>query len=213
MSRTDMGTSVSASNGPGAGSAPAIRRAGSEDLETVTAVLAGALDDTDIARWLVPERTERVQVYRRYFALVVPWFIMHGTTYVTEDGSAAALWARLDGKFEPDIADYDRGLHRACGPATGRFVQLDLDMHAAHPDQPHDYLAFLGVAPSRQGRGIGSALLRTHHRFSDRDRLPAYLEATGRRNVALYARHGYREDEPFHIGDGPPLYPMLRWAQ
>jgi GNAT superfamily N-acetyltransferase len=197
----------------GAVTEPAIRRAGPDDLPTVIGVLAGALNDTDIAHWLVPDREQRVQVYLRYFALLTPWFVEHGTAYITDDGSAAALWARLDGKFEPDIADYDRDLARACGPATGRFVQLDLDMHTAHPDVPHDYLAFLGVAPARQGQGIGSRLLRAHHRLSDRDRLPAYLEATGRRNAALYGRHGYRPDEPFHIGDGPPLYPMRRWPQ
>ncbi|MEV8517430.1 GNAT family N-acetyltransferase [Dactylosporangium sp. NPDC051484] len=104
---------------------------------------------------------------------------------------------------------------RACGPALGRFLQLDEDMHEAHPDgMRHDYLAFLGVAPYRQGHGIGSRLLQAHQHRSDRDdRLPAYLEATGRRNAALYARHGYVENEPFHIGDGPALYPMLRRPQ
>lgn len=212
MSRADVSTSASTGNGPDA-AVQAIRRAGPDDLHTVTAVLAGALDDTDIARWLVPDRTERVQVYQRYFALLAPWFIDHGTAYVTEDGSAVALWARPDGRFEPDIADYDRDLARACGEATGRFVQLDLDMHAAHPDMPHDYLAFLGVAAARQGQGIGSRLMREHHRLTDRDRLPAYLEATGRRNAALYARHGYAENTPLPIGDGPLLYAMLRWPQ
>jgi GNAT superfamily N-acetyltransferase len=195
---------------PGAPTVPMIRRAGPGDLQTVSGVLAVALNDTDIARWLVPDHDERVEVYDRYFGLVTPWFIEHGTAYVTDDGSAAAVWVRLDGKFEPDIADYDRELARACGPATSRFVQLDLDMHAAHPDLRHDYLAFIGVDPARQGEGIGGRLLRAHHRLSDRDRIPAYLEATGRRNAALYARHGYAEDRAFHIGDGPPLYPMLR---
>ena len=217
MSRTDLGVSADAQPGPGNGAGavtvPAIRPAGPDDLDAVVAVLAGALDDTDIARWLVPDRAERAAVYLRYFELLAPWFLAHGTAYITSDGSAAALWARLDGKFEPDIADYDTKLARACGPATGRFVRLDLDMHAAHPDMPHDYLAFLGVAADRQGQGIGSALLRAHHRLTDRDRLPAYLEATGRRNAGLYARHGYAENAPLPIGDGPALHPMLRWPQ
>jgi GNAT superfamily N-acetyltransferase len=191
--------------------AAAIRLANPADLPAVITVLAVALDDTDIARWLVPDRAERMAVYRRYFGLVAPWFFDHGTVYVTNDRSAAALWTRTDGKFEPDIADYERELARACGPAFGQFVQLELDMHTAHPgDIRHDYLAFLAVAPHRQSQGIGSRLLQAHHRLSDQDRLPAYLEATGRRNAALYTRHGYVEAEPFHIGDGPPLYPMLR---
>lgn len=192
---------------------PALRRAGTGDVPAVSAVLAAALDDTAIAHWLVPDRAERVAVYRRYFDLVTPWFVEHGTVYLTADGTAAAAWVRLDGKFEPEIDDYDRRLAAACGAATGRFVQLDEDMLAAHPDGlTHDYLAFLGVAPAAQNQGLGSRLLREHHRVTDADGLPAYLEATGRRNAALYARHGYADTEPVPIGDGPPLYAMLRPA-
>jgi GNAT superfamily N-acetyltransferase len=190
---------------------PALRRAGTDDAATVSAVLAAALDDTDLARWLVPQRQERVAVYRRYFDLVTPWFVEHGTVYLADDGSAAAAWVRLDGKFEPEIADYDRRLAAACGPATERFVRLDEDMLAAHPDGlTHDYLAFLGVAPAAQNRGLGSRLLREHHRVTDAAGLPAYLEATGRRNAALYQRHGYADTAAFRIGDGPPLHAMRR---
>ena len=189
---------------------PPIRRAEPDDLPAMVAVLAAALDDTEIASWLVPDRDQRIQVYRRYFAFVAPWFVEHGTAYITDDASAAALWARLDGRFEPDIADYDHNLAQACGAATGRFVQLDDAMHAAHPDLAHDYLAFLAVDSARQSQGIGSALLRAHQRLSDHDRLPAYLEATGLRNAALYHRHGYVGGGLLPIGDGPPLYPMLR---
>jgi GNAT superfamily N-acetyltransferase len=190
---------------------PALRRAGTDDAATVAAVLAAALDDTDLARWLVPQRQERVAVYRRYFDLVTPWFVEHGTVYLADDGSAAAAWVRLDGKFEPEIADYDRRLAAACGPATERFVRLDEDMLAAHPDGlTHDYLAFLGVAPAAQNRGLGSRLLREHHRVTDAAGLPAYLEATGRRNAALYQRHGYADTAAFRIGDGPPLHAMRR---
>jgi ribosomal protein S18 acetylase RimI-like enzyme len=191
--------------------APALRRAGAGDAPAVAAVLAAALDDTDIAHWLVPEHAERVEVYRRYFDLVTPWFVEHGTVYLAADGSAAAAWVRLDGKFEPDIEDYDRRLERACGAATERFVRLDVDMLAGHPDgMTHDYLTFLGVAPAAQNRGLGSRLLREHHRVTDADGLPAYLEATGRRNAALYARHGYADTNEVPIGDGPPLYAMIR---
>jgi GNAT superfamily N-acetyltransferase len=191
-----------------------VRVAGAGDAGAVAAVLAAALDDTEIAHWLVPDRDERVEVYQRYFDLVTPWFVEHGTVHMTADGAAVAAWVRLDGKFEPDIAGYDRRLAEACGAATGRFVQLDEDMLAAHPDgMTHDYLAFLGVTPSRQGQGLGSLLLRERLLVTDADGVPAYLEATGRRNAALYARHGYADTGAFHIGAGPPLYAMLRSAR
>jgi GNAT superfamily N-acetyltransferase len=190
-----------------------IRPARPDDMPAVLVVLAAALDDTDIARWLVPDPDERTAVYRRYFALVGPWFFTHpsATVYVTNDRSGTALWARLDGKFEPHIDDYDQRLADATGTAVDRFRTLDKAMHAAHPDNlRHDYLAFLAVAPHRQGRGIGSRLLKAHHAISDRDRVYGYLEATGLRNAALYNRYGYLGLGPLPIGDGPRLIQMQR---
>ena len=45
----------------------------------------------------------------------------------------------------------------------------------------------------------------------DRERLPAYLEATTPRNRACYERQGFRVTEEFHFPkDGPPSWRMWR---
>ncbi|WP_238161769.1 GNAT family N-acetyltransferase [Micromonospora endolithica] len=131
---------------------------------------------------------------------------------VDDDFRAAALWIRVQDRFTPDITDYDVRLARATRDAVGRFVALDLAMHAAHPTGlPHEYLAFLAVDPRHQGQGLGSRLLRHHHAVLDADGTPAYLEATGDRNARLYARHGYQPGQPpYRAGDSPALRPMWR---
>jgi GNAT superfamily N-acetyltransferase len=188
-----------------------IRRAERCDAKAVADLLAGALWQTDVAHWLVPDRQERRRVYRAYFALFVPWFLDHGLVHYTEDGSGAAMWARLDGRFDPAIVDYDLRLMEACGDATPRFLSLDEAMFRHHPDREHWYLAFLVVDPDRQRQGIGSYLLHHHQSELDDAGVPAYLEATCRRNAALYARHGYVDRPAFLIEQhGPPLYPMWR---
>ncbi|MCW2688003.1 MAG: family acetyltransferase, partial [Mycobacterium sp.] len=121
----------------------AIRPATDADIPTVADVLAAALRETDIAHWLVPDRTARHLVYQNYFRLVTPWFVVHGTAHLVDGGAAAALWSTCPGRFEPNITDYDAHLAQACGAATPRFVELDEAMHARHPDAPHEYLAFL----------------------------------------------------------------------
>jgi hypothetical protein len=71
------------------------------------------------------------------------------------------------------------------------------------------YLAYLGVAPSRQNQGIGTALITGN---AYRDRLPAYLEANAPRNRALYRRLGFLDDDRRVTGhDGSPVWPM--WHQ
>jgi ribosomal protein S18 acetylase RimI-like enzyme len=65
-------------------------------------------------------------------------------------------------------------------------------MHKLHPRYPHWYLWFLGVEPERQGRGLGSELLRLLSAKAEADRVPCYLETDKPSSVKLYEHHGYR---------------------
>ncbi len=97
--------------------------------------------------------------------------------------------------------------------AAGRFAAFDAALAARHPaDVPHHHLALLAVRPSRQGRGIGTALLDAYHWRLDCVGVAAYLEASDLRTRALYLRHGYTDTPgpPINLPGGPPLYPMLR---
>jgi GNAT superfamily N-acetyltransferase len=181
-----------------------IRRATTADLDTVTGILAAAFQDGDLADWLIPDPGQRRGVYPPYFAMLTDHAITHGHVDLL-DQDACALWYDLGTAPAPPIDDYDQRLAAITGPALPRFQALDQAMRAHHRDEPHAYLAFLAVVPGRQSRGHGSALLR------HRPARPTYLEATGPRNRALYARHGYRPLDPYRItADGPCLYPMLR---
>jgi ribosomal protein S18 acetylase RimI-like enzyme len=79
-----------------------------------------------------------------------------------------------------------------------------------HPTEPHWYLPLIGVDPARQGRGYGSALLRHALAVADRDKLPAYLEATSPNNRRLYERYGFESIGEIQHADSPPMWPMLR---
>jgi len=116
----------------------------------------------------------------------------------------------------PDPAEYDRLITAASGPYARRFQTLQATFAGHHPQRPHHYLAYLGVTPARQCRGIGSALLAHHHAELDAARLPAYLVAVSSRSRDLYLRHGYiiHGEGPFHLPDGgPPMWPMWRNPQ
>jgi GNAT superfamily N-acetyltransferase len=68
----------------------------------------------------------------------------------------------------------------------------------------------MGVDPIAQGRGLGSALLQHVLEACDRDRLPAYLEATSPRSRNLYERHGFAVVDTIQAGTSPPMWAMLR---
>ena len=66
------------------------------------------------------------------------------------------------------------------------------------------------MRPERQGRGLGTALLQPVLERCDRDKVPAYLEATTPRNLACYQRNGFEVTQEFALPDGPPMWPMWR---
>ncbi|MFC0113554.1 GNAT family N-acetyltransferase [Kibdelosporangium aridum] len=88
--------------------------------------------------------------------------------------------------------DLDQRIDVMCGPYAPRFHALHRAMEEAHPAMPHHYLAFVAVVPELQGRGIGTALVQHRLRELDVAAMPAYLEATNRRNLALYVHLGFQ---------------------
>lgn len=189
-----------------------IRIARSDEVDAVSDVLAEAFLDGDLAPWLIPSRKERKTVYPGYFRIFAEFFVAHDMVETTDDLAAVAIWWPVGDELVMDIPDYDVRLAKVTGTALGRFVALDMTMHNHHPTRnPHEYLAFLAVRPDRQGKGLGGALLAHHHRQLDTENTPAYVEATGPRNRALYSRLGYRMNQVIAIpGDGPNLYRMWR---
>jgi GNAT superfamily N-acetyltransferase len=66
------------------------------------------------------------------------------------------------------------------------------ELERLHPPEPHWYLAFAGVDPARQGKGIGDALLQPVLAEADRAGLLCYLETPFPRTHAFYQRLGFK---------------------
>lgn len=98
------------------------------------------------------------------------------------------------------------------GPrAMARWGHVYRELEAAHPLEPHWYLAVLGVAPEHQQRGHGAALLAAFVEQIDADGEPSYLETDRQENIAFYAKAGYevvREVSVLEV----PLWCMWRPA-
>jgi len=80
-----------------------------------------------------------------------------------------------------------------------------------HPVEPHWYLSTLGVEPSHQRSGVGTALLDAWLRVVDRSAHPAYLETDSESNVAFYRRAGFEVSNQTEIM-GVAVWCMLRAA-
>jgi ribosomal protein S18 acetylase RimI-like enzyme len=137
-------------------------------------------------RLMLPCMVGFVQAARRY-----------GTAEVVKESGAVAA---VSLSFPPDGFPMPIGgqLVTAKGPLRAglrralRFARFDYATRRRHLRDPHFYLWVLGVEPERQGRGFGSALLRSLSARADAANVPSYLETDKESSVRLYERHGYR---------------------
>ena len=194
-----------------------VRLHSTTELEMVSAVLAEAYHADTLGDWLIPDPAERAAIYPGFFRILARHALRGaGEVYTTSDRNAVSIWYPAPyGVPNASPADYDAQLLAATGPYQQRFLALDFALQAAHPmARGHHYLNFIAVRPAYQCRGMGSALLA--HRLSDlhRQGIPAYLEATNRRNLALYLHHGFTVIGSVRVADdGPTLYRMWREAR
>jgi ribosomal protein S18 acetylase RimI-like enzyme len=167
---------------------------------TIETVLVEAFTDDPLSTWLFPEASERGRLQTEYFRslLLAPT----AESYLLGDGEAAAVWQMRPA--EPS------GL-----PASGaRLQMLGEALAPRHPEEPHLYLAVMGVVPEHRGAGLGTAMLRQRLERADIDGLGVYLEASSPRSRALYLRHGFIGlGDPVQMADCPPLWPMWRHPQ
>lgn len=186
------------------------------DWAAVSAALAAGFADDPVFGWLLPDDARRPRALRRYFAIETRRIALrHGRSLLADDGaqvvgSALVLppgaWRTpigVQAAFGPRYAQiFGRRLPRALGVLT----RLEKD----HPRTPHVYFPYIGVAPAAQGRGLGTALMAPVLERCDRDRLPAYLEASNPDCARLYERLGFRTVDEIRPLGAPPIRLMLR---
>ncbi|MFF9278726.1 GNAT family N-acetyltransferase [Streptomyces griseosporeus] len=189
-----------------------IRVAGEGDRELVVRLLDDAFQDDPVSSWLFPEADYRRRTHPRLMAVFTDMVLAEGRVDLTEDGSACALWLSVPAGEHTDD-DGPALLREAVDPVNERVEligRLTAGIHPAH--RAHEYLWMIGVAPGRQGEGLGSALLAHVLDRCDRDRVPAYLEASSARSRALYTRLGFTTltERVLDLPGGPRMWPMWR---
>jgi ribosomal protein S18 acetylase RimI-like enzyme len=189
-----------------------IERIETADQARAIAALTMAFANDPAVRWLFPEARQYLRHFPDFAWAFAGRAFDPGTVDSLEGHSAAALW--LPPNVGPDEAAVGEVLQAGVSEARLPEVFALLEqMGAFHPTEPHWYLPMIGVDPSEQGRGCGSALLRRGLARCDVAGLPAYLESTSLRNVPLYERFGFKVVGQIKTRNSPPIVPMVRAAQ
>ena len=185
-------------------------------------VLAKAFYDDPHWSWVFPGEARRAQVMPWFMATLAKYCRRHGEAYTTAgEVQGAALWIAPGRYSQSALAMMLSGLALVplkFGPAAfGRLASsLDCYERLRKRDVPprHWYLPTLGVDPSRQGQGIGGALLRPGLARADAEGLWCYLETEKEKNLPFYQRHGFEVAVEGDLPeDGPHFWTMRRKPQ
>ena len=199
---------------------PLLRRLGIADAPVMAGVLARAFAEDPNFVALQPDPARRARALERTFVAqartTMPFGHVHGELDDSGALAGAAVWhppgsAPLPVRLQ--LAGLPAALAAlAVSPRTvPRTLAMVAKMERLRPEEPHWYLATIGVDPSRHGRGVGARLIRAGLDAVDRDALPAYLETSTARNAAWYERLGFRTIAREQLlRDGPECWLMWR---
>ncbi|MEV8567220.1 GNAT family N-acetyltransferase [Streptomyces sp. NPDC051322] len=190
----------------------AIRRAGGADREVLVRLLDEAFLHDPVSSWVFPDETHRRKVHGKFLGVFVDVTLAEGRADLSEDGSAMALWLDIPAGLPEEEDDTPARMREAADPDNERAEQVGRLMGEIHPhDRAHAYLLMIGVAPERQGEGLGTAMMAPVLERCDREGTPAYLEASSARSRRLYERLGFVfMGTAVQLPDGPQMWPMWR---
>ena len=191
-----------------------------DDL-AASAIIAEAFAEDPLMRWVFdaesPGYEERLGGYAR---VGHAWHIGQGMPAVCARSSNEMLGVLYAMQptvqiSEASLASFAELLRAASGDAsTNRFFAYHETMDQAAPDLAVHVLALIGVVPSMQRRGVGSALVRWCQAESAADSasVGVGLDTAGEANLAFYESLGFRTvvterigpvEEAFMVWDKP----------
>ncbi len=181
----------------------ALDRAGVPDA---AAFLARALADDPGWIHVFPDDATRVARMTRMLRRSIDPYVALGASHIIT-GAAAAIWAP-PGKHDLPISTQLRlfpGVAWLIGRRVPAALRLFRAMGAGTTKEPHHYLAVLGVDPSRQGQGLGVAVLAPTLAACDEARALAWLESSNPKNHSFYRRIGFELAAETPIPGGPTI--------
>lgn len=182
---------------------------GLNEVGHAEAVLTLAFAEDPVARWLYPT----APLYTTKFPDLIHAFgrdaFRGGTGRRTRGWAGVALWLPPGSHTDDDALA--NALHDdISGSIRQDALNLFGEMDRYHPSVPHWYLPLIGIDPTVQGQGHGSALMEEALTECDEQHLPVYLESTNPKNIPLYSRYGFTVLGVSQAESAPPMVPMLR---
>lgn len=171
-----------------------MRRATVNDRQLVIDILKKSFGDNKSVNYVVKQdqkREDRIKGLMEYSFDLCNAF---GEVWMSEDLQACALILFPDKKktsVKTILWDLKLALSVIGLDRLSTVLKRESMIKTQHPKEPFAYLWFIGVNPSKQGRGIGSAFIQEVIDKCEKDQRPIYLETSMERNLPFYQKFGF----------------------
>jgi ribosomal protein S18 acetylase RimI-like enzyme len=190
----------------------------SAQVKQAALVMARAFIDDPFFSFVHPNILRRRRVLPWLFERTIGYGQRYGKVYTTPSLEGVAMWLGPEKPALALVGTLLTGLFLLPLKVTWgelvRSIRLARSAEALHKKSVtgrHWYLLGLGVEPSRQGRGVGSALLKPILALADRERLVCYLDTNNAMNIPFYERGGFTVAGHTHFSPtGPDTWSMRR---
>ncbi|MFD0556064.1 hypothetical protein FB566_1287 [Stackebrandtia endophytica] len=185
-----------------------VRLATEADIDPAVDVMATAFQDYAFTRHTVGSEhdgpADHLDRLRRLYRIFIEHVgLRHGRVWVTDDVTAVAAWTTPDtpGTVFAEVAD---DLTEIAGDRAAISAECEAVMGEHRPDRPAWFLGAIAVAPGRQGRGLGGAVIAPGIAAASAARVPAFLETSAASNARWYAGLGFRTVAEYDLPHGGP---------
>ena len=185
-----------------------ISAASSSDIDEAVACLATAFAQDPITGYLLqtgPGYRERVTQFfsllmRARIELEMPVFVARGAHGIH---GATMGYSTLRPEWSAGLTQEWVRFENSIPGMTDRMAIYDEVATNFKPPAPHYYLGVIGTAPTLQGAGIGTQLLKSFCEVSASDPQSSgvYLETAQASNLRFYERAGFTETGRGNLGE------------
>ena len=184
--------------------------------ETLVEVLVDGFYEDPFMSWIFVDLETRGEALAKWFRFWIELYGSDGRMFLTEDDSAASLWAMPEARgVDADVMSDFIALIAPWNGERTTLVLEGLGGLAQHPDETHWYLNAIAARRGRQGAGLGAQLLEPMLEEADAAHTSVYLDSSNPRNLSFYYRHGFEPHRDCVVmpeGDAR-VQPMFRTAR
>ncbi len=172
-----------------------------KEVKLAGEILGRALCDDPIIIYLMPDEERRRRLVKHIYQMIICLGVKYGEVYANSPNlEGVATWQYLNELYNEKfwgklLCSLKGKVYKVGMELAKKHKPMEEYMHKVHKEiapGEHWYLYVLGVEPSHQGKGHGSALVRHKLEEIDQQGIPAYLETSLEKNVKFYENLGFQ---------------------